>query len=267
MSQIIKVEKNSIEYFTLTATGESGMSISGLARACGVDKSTMSRFLQGLLQSSPSEILEPFAGMTSKELTLLHNSVYHNATIIKDVVCAAILSHYASKGKIEAVKSVATFAAIGIRTYIQQITGYIQPQQAHLPQDYLSALKFLVAAEEEKQILTLKAAEQEQQIMELQPKAKVYEQVMSSSNYLSMGEVAKIINLKNMGRNKLFKFLKVKNILQADNQPYQQYVNAGYFKAIMKSTYILGVSYPVTVVSPKGVEFIISLLQKAGYPV
>ena len=49
----------------------------------------------------------------------------------KDVVCAAILSHYASKGKVEAVKSVATFAAIGIRTYIQQITGYIQqPQQA-----------------------------------------------------------------------------------------------------------------------------------------
>ena len=114
MSQIIKAEKDSIEYFTLTASGESGMSISGLARACGVDKSTMSRLFKGQLQSSPSEILKPFAGMTSKELTLLQNSVYHNATIIKDVVCAAILSHYASKGNIEAVKSVATFAAIGI---------------------------------------------------------------------------------------------------------------------------------------------------------
>ena len=62
---------------------KSGMSISGLARACDVDKSTVSRLLQGLLQSSPSEILKPFAGKTCKELTLLHNSKYHNATILK----------------------------------------------------------------------------------------------------------------------------------------------------------------------------------------
>ena len=47
-----------------------------------------------------------------------------------------------------------------------------------------------------------------------------------------MKTMAKLLkdNNINIGRNRLFVFLRLKKVLMRDNQPYQQYVDAGYFK-------------------------------------
>ena len=89
-----------------------------------------------------------------------------------------------------------------------------------------------------------------------------YDTAMSSDDWLSMDEVAKIINFEGWGRNDLFKFLREGRILKTNighNQPYQQYVKRGYFKLIEElwedkkgRTHV----YSKTVVSQKGVEWI-----------
>lgn len=98
------------------------------------------------------------------------------------------------------------------------------------------------------------------------PKAEFYDTVINTESLLSMGEVAKVLDM-GIGRNKLYKFLRDKNVLMDDNIPYQRYVDAGYFKLTEKH-YMSGDDSIVstsTYVKQKGVDFIRKLLQKDGY--
>lgn len=100
---------------------------------------------------------------------------------------------------------------------------------------------------------------QKQQLIEQAPKVEFYDDVTGSSDTIDMSEVAKILNIKGIGRNKLFEILRNKNILRNNNQPYQKYVDAGYFR-IIESRYVLSngetkISLK-TVVFQKGLEFI-----------
>ncbi|WYL93578.1 MAG: phage regulatory protein/antirepressor Ant [Gloeotrichia echinulata IR180] len=138
----------------------------------------------------------------------------------------------------------------------------VQPQ---LPSDYLSALKALVSAEEEKHQLALKAAELTSKVIELTPKVKMYEAVCEIGKNVKVGELAKILAIKDMGQNNMFKFLKKKGLLQFNNIPYQTYVNSGYFTCV--KTRKGGEVYIVTLVTPKGCEYITKALLKAGYEI
>lgn len=79
----------------------------------------------------------------------------------------------------------------------------------------------------EEEIALLKAKNQE-----LQPKADFYDAVTSSKDTCDMAEVAKILNFKNIGRNKLYEILRNKGVLQNSNIPYQKYIDNGYFRVI-----------------------------------
>lgn len=69
----------------------------------------------------------------------------------------------------------------------------------NLPHDYLSALKALVTAEEEKQKLLAENTE-------MKPKADFYDDVTGSEDTIDIKSVAKLLNVPKMGRNKLFAF-------------------------------------------------------------
>ena len=97
--------------------------------------------------------------------------------------------------------------------------------QPKLPQTYKEALYALIEAEEEKERL-----ESENRI--LLPKARFYDDVAGSKDAISIGEVAKILGIRKLGRNKLFQLLRDKKILQPNNLPYQQFVDKGYFRII-----------------------------------
>ena len=51
-----------------------------------------------------------------------------------------------------------------------------------------------------------------------------------------MGDAAKLLNIKGIGRNTLFRILRDRGVLQWDNVPYQRYVSAGYFE--VKERYV-----------------------------
>lgn len=56
--------------------------------------------------------------------------------------------------------------------------------------------------------------------------------VHSSDSLISIGNFAKALNDEgfDIGRNRLFKYMKNNNILMSNNVPYQKYIENGYFK-------------------------------------
>ena len=128
-----------------------------------------------------------------------------------------------------------------------------------LPQTYVEALEALLISEKEK----IKLQEENKLML---PKAEFYDDVTGSDSLIDMKEVAKVLNFKNIGRNKLFELLRNKSVLMRDNTPYQKYVDCGYFKIIevkwfnpkKASTQIT----LKTMVFQKGLDFISKLIKK-----
>lgn len=94
-------------------------------------------------------------------------------------------------------------------------------------------------------------------IRALEPKAEFFDAVADSKDAISLAEAAKMLDL-GIGRNKLFEFLRTERVLQSDNQPYQRYVDAGYFRTI-EQKYTVGDEVRInikTLVYQKGLDFI-----------
>ncbi len=72
---------------------------------------------------------------------------------------------------------------------------------------------------------------QTKKIESMKPAVQFMEDVTGSKSALSMSEAAKIIDAK-MGRNKLFLFLRENKILRENNEPYQSYIDKGWFRVI-----------------------------------
>lgn len=95
------------------------------------------------------------------------------------------------------------------------------------------------------------------------PKAAFYDAVTQSDDAISMDEVAKVLKISGMGRNKLFKLLRDKGVLQdgglKHNQPYQRHVDAGRFRLVETSWQADNGDIRVnlkTVVLQKGLDYI-----------
>ena len=100
---------------------------------------------------------------------------------------------------------------------------------------------------------------QKEQLIGQQPKVEFYDDVTGSKDTIDMKEVAKILNIKNVGRNKLFEILRNRHVLDRCNQPYQRYVDAGYFRVIESRFTLPDVDTRIslkTVVFQKGLDFI-----------
>lgn len=71
----------------------------------------------------------------------------------------------------------------------------------------------------------------EKQLQLAAPKVEFYDTVTASDDWISMDKVAKVLNL-GYGRNIMFQKLRGFGILDADNYPYQRYVDRGHFRLI-----------------------------------
>lgn len=99
--------------------------------------------------------------------------------------------------------------------------------------DFLIQLATQLKEEQEKRKLAEEENVKKQQIIEEQrPKVEFFDAVADSKTAISMNEVAKVINIKGYGRNKLFEFLRNERILDGFNVPYQRYVDCGWFRVI-----------------------------------
>ena len=104
----------------------------------------------------------------------------------------------------------------------------------------------------------------EKKIIELKPKAEFYDDVAGSKSAISIAEVAKVLGVKGLGRNKLFQVLRDNKILQSNNQPYQAYVDRGYFRVVEQKWVASNGETRInikTLVYQKGVDYIRKLVK------
>jgi hypothetical protein len=132
-NNILRHEENGIELFTLIATGESGMSQRGLARASGKDEKQIRRLVASLRTNKVHRRLKRFAGM---DLTLRTDAKKNGKKVIvyTSEFCFAVIKHYAMEGSEIAEMTLDAIGEIGLTSYIQGKTGW-------LPERYQSSLK------------------------------------------------------------------------------------------------------------------------------
>ena len=112
--------------------------------------------------------------------------------------------------------------------------------------------------------------QQKQEIIEVQqPKVEYYDKVTNSKKAIGMSEVAKVlkfkVNNRPIGRNILFSILRDSNILNEYNQPYQRFINLGYFEVKQTFNSYTGEPLYTTLVTSKGIDYIFKLFRKLGY--
>lgn len=91
-------------------------------------------------------------------------------------------------------------------------------------------------------------------------------QVAGTENLIDMNAMAKLAADEHfkIGRTRLFRWLKYMGVLMANNLPYQQFIDRGYF-AVKESVFeVDGMkkTYQQTLVTGKGQRFVINLLKK-----
>jgi len=96
------------------------------------------------------------------------------------------------------------------------------------------------------------------------PKVEFHDAVTQSTDTLGFSEVSKILNIRGMGRNKMLAALRDRGILRYNNEPYQQYVDRGFFRLVEVPVTINGRIQikPKPVVYQKGIDFIRKELAK-----
>ena len=111
-----------------------------------------------------------------------------------------------------------------------------------------------------------KIEKQQLQLEEQKPKVEFADHVSASENLITMEYMAKLANDEhiNVGRNKLFSWLREQKILKFDNVPYQNFIDKGYFK-VRESTFRRNnklFTQQTTYVPGKGQLYIIKKLMK-----
>ena len=120
---ILRYESDGIEFFTVQATGESGISHSGLAILCGVSKQAIDKLVKNLPTSRLPKHLKAFVDK-DLHLTTKHHKKGGVVKILRADFCAAVIKHYALEGREIAEHSMDKFMTLGINTWIQSITGW-----------------------------------------------------------------------------------------------------------------------------------------------
>ena len=115
-------------------------------------------------------------------------------------------------------------------------------------------------------LVYLATAPLEQKIEEQKPLVEFANKVSDSSNLIDMGKMAKLLKDEhiNIGRNRLFDWLRNNGILMSNNIPYQRYIDGGYFE-VKESTYetAYGTKTSITTkVTGKGQIYITEKLRK-----
>lgn len=151
------------------------------------------------------------------------------------------------------------------RAFRKWITSDVLPQirktgsygADRLPRNYKEALHALIENVELTEKLQLEAEANK-------PKVALYDTAMSAGNNMPVGSIAKSLNV---GRNKLFALLRERKILRSNNEPYQRFIDQGYFNVRQYTVTHLtqGLENKTqTMVTPKGMSYIHKILNDAG---
>jgi phage antirepressor YoqD-like protein len=104
------------------------------------------------------------------------------------------------------------------------------------------------------QWLQAKVEEQRNKLEDAQPKIQFHDTIVSGDDCFTMSETVKLLKTT-LGRNKFYALLKADMVLMQDREPYQEYIQAGYFQVTLKHVGHGGVE-KVTLVTGKGLAWL-----------
>ena len=148
---------------------------------------------------------------------------------------------------------------------IRKNGGYIVTNENESDEDIIAKALILAQRTIDRKDKMIKSLESE--IIESQPMIAIAEAVTESSDNWDMGLFAKVIDLKDMGKNNLFKYLRENKIFMENNEPYATHIK--YFKVVpvTKYTKFGSIVVPKTLIKPEGIKYIVSKLMRDGYVV
>lgn len=103
------------------------------------------------------------------------------------------------------------------------------------------------------------------------PKVELAEQCLMAKNSISLNEFCKVLYRENdleIGSHRLFRFLREHKVLQANNLPYQSYMERGWFDNTQEQDCVGSniITYPTARITPKGQMGVLRLLKKYYNP-
>ena len=107
----------------------------------------------------------------------------------------------------------------------------------------------------------------ESKIEQDKPKVEWADQCLESNTTLKIGDYAKLIHRENdieIGQNRLFNFLRSRNILNENNMPYQEYMDRGWFEVIERPVQTVNgtiIKYTPKI-TPKGQQGLLTVIKK-----
>ena len=111
---------------------------------------------------------------------------------------------------------------------------------SYMIEDPIARAQRWIEEQKEKKELEAKAIELtetnqklEKERDEVIPKAEFGGMIGISNDCITMEEMAKVLHshgIKDIGRNRLFAWLRAEKVLQGNNLPYQRYLESGFFK-------------------------------------
>ena len=147
---------------------------------------------------------------------------------------------------------------------IRKHGGYLTPQKIEevlLNPDTIIELATQLKLEREKSLALSQKIELDQ------PKVEWAEQCLESITTLKIGDYAKLIHRENdieIGQNRLFNFLRSRNILNENNMPYQEYMDRGWFEVIERPVQTVNgtiIKYTPKI-TPKGQQGLLTVIKK-----
>lgn len=120
-------------------------------------------------------------------------------------------------------------------------------------------------------MLTATVSDLNQEIEQAKPKVEFYDTVANTKELLSVSQYCKEIydtDKIQIGRNRMYKWLRDQKYLRYNNEPYQQYVDAGYFVVKQVWVKINGTPEPKpqTFLTGKGQQYILAKLKEFVKP-
>lgn len=170
--------------------------------------------------------------------------------------------------KLNSAKRFKRWVTAEVLPQIRKTGGYIPVQQED-DESTIMARALLIAQKtlDQKDALIKK---QTKQLIEQQPKVEYADWMTDSSDTIDLTEMANLLNKNglNIGRNKLYEFLRKEKILKSSigkkNLPYQRYLDENWFKVVQKigqKDYFNSV-YNKTLVTGKGQQKIFKLVKE-----
>jgi hypothetical protein len=148
-TDVLRVEENGVELFTVVATGDSAVSQRGLARMAGVPETTVRRWFSDLRHESVPAWLKPLQLI---DLHLRHE-IKKRGKLIKPIsakFASKFISLVARNLKTdEAFDTLDAIGEIGLTSYIQAKTGWL-PNEYQSSQESRNILDLLILAHAEK---------------------------------------------------------------------------------------------------------------------